>query len=372
MRVLGWVAATLAVAVLAAVVGAGWHYSNVLREDGLLAKPEEAPTYDLPVLDVTEETITLPRTAATAQDGVWGLQWEDGYAQVGPVLAAGPQQLTRELRPLGELPEVGQKVRLDGYAFPGDPRSAFSLTFREVEVVSELGRFPAWLVEGSSDTWAIFVHGKGAELRQSLRALRPVAELGLPALVISYRNDPGAPATPDRLHHFGRTEWEDVQAAVDYALEEGAERFLLVGYSMGGAIAVNFLYESPVAELVEGAVLDSSVLDLGATVDWEGDRRDIPPQLTTLAKAISSVRFGISWSAMDLVARSEELETPILLFHGEEDETVPIETSRALEAARPQLVTYVQVEGAGHVEAWNANPVAYEASVREFVKRVVE
>ncbi|MDP8958583.1 MAG: alpha/beta hydrolase, partial [Actinomycetota bacterium] len=63
---------------------------------------------------------------------------------------------------------------------------------------------------------------------------------------------------------------------------------------------------------------------------------------------------------------------PILLFHGEEDETVPIETSRALEAARPQLVTYVQVEGAGHIEAWNANPVAYEASVREFVKRVVE
>ena len=62
---------------------------------------------------------------------------------------------------------------------------------------------------------------------------------------------------------------------------------------------------------------------------------------------------------------------PILLFHGTADATVPVATSDALAAARPDLVkTYERVPGAGHVRSWNLAPVRYEQDVRAFLARL--
>jgi pimeloyl-ACP methyl ester carboxylesterase len=369
VRVVKWLAIGLVMLSLGALVTGGWYYSDVLRDDGLAVEQAHPPDYLLEVMAVADGTITLPRTSETEQDGVWGLEWPDGYAQVGPLAELGSSQVVRELRPLSRPPEPGQMVRLDGYAFPQDPETAFGLAYREVAVVSDQGRFPAWQVEGTSDIWAIFVHGKGGERREALRLIPTVAQLGLPSLVISYRNDPDAPPSGDGLHRFGATEWMDVEAAVEYARAEGARGVVLIGYSMGGSVVMSYLYRSPMAALARAAVLDAPVLDFGATVDEEAERRGIPPLLTNLAKAISSARFGVSWSALDLVGPAEELQVPILLFHGTEDRTVFMETSEALADARPDLVSYVPVVGAGHVESWNVDPLAYESAVRDFLKR---
>ncbi|MGH9053936.1 MAG: alpha/beta hydrolase family protein [Acidimicrobiia bacterium] len=372
MRMVKWLAIGLVMLGLAALVGGGWYYSDVLREDGLAVEQAHPPDYLLEVLAVADGTITLPRTSETEQDGVWGLEWPDGYAQVGGVAQLGSSRVVRELRVLSMPPEPGQMVRLDGYAFPENPGTAFGLAYQEVAVVSDEGPFPAWHVEGTSDIWAVFVHGKGAERREALRLIPTVAQLGLPSLVISYRNDPDAPPSADGLHHFGVTEWMDLEAAVDYARAEGARGVVLVGYSMGGAVVMSYLYRAPTAPLARAAVLDAPVLDFGATIDEEAERRGIPPLLTNLAKAISAARFGVSWSALDLVGPAEELQVPILLFHGTEDRTVFIETSEALAAARPDLVSYVPVPEAGHVESWNVDPLGYESAVRDFLKRSLD
>lgn len=372
MRIVKWLAIGLVMLSLGALVSGGWYYSDVLREDGLAVEQAHSPDYLLEVLAVADGTITLPRTSETEQEGVWGLEWPDGYAQVGLVDELASSRVVRELRVLSMPPEPGQMVRLDGYAFPEDPGTAFGLAYEEVDVVTDEGRFPAWQVEGTSDIWAVFVHGKGAEKQEALRLIPTMAQLGLPSLVISYRNDRGAPPSGDGLHRFGATEWMDVEAAVDYARAEGARGVVLVGYSMGGTVVMSYLYRAPSAGLARAAVLDAPVLDFGATIDEEAERRGIPPLLTNLAKAISSVRFGISWSALDLVGPAEELRLPILLFHGTEDTTVFIETSEALADARPDLVSYVPVPEAGHVESWNVDPLGYESAVRDFLKRSLD
>lgn len=370
MRALKWLAFFLVVLALGGLLTAGWHYSDVLRQDALLVQPAEPPTFDLEVLAADGRAVTLPRTDGTVKAGVWGLQWNEGYGQVGLVTELGSAEVSREFRLLrGSLGE-GRPVRLDKYAFPRDPRRGLGLDFRQVRYPSELGRLSAWLVEGSSRTWVIFVHGRTAERREALRMLGGVAEAGHPALVISYRNDPGAPASPDGFYRFGHTEWRDLEASVAYAVEAGARRVVLVGYSMGGAIVSNFLYQSSLANRVWGVVLDAPVLDFGATVDLGAKQRGVPSFLTTVAKAISSARFGINWSGLNYAARAGELETPVLLFHGDGDETVPVETSRALAAARPDLVTYLEVPDAGHGEAWNLDPEPYRQAVADFLKRV--
>src|SRR5690606_11555303 len=93
---------------------------------------------------------------------------------------------------------------------------------------------------------------------------------------ISYRNDKIAARCPDPLFRYGATEWRDVEAAVDYAREHGAEQVILVGYSMGGAIVLSFLNQSPRAKAVSALVLDSPCLDLGAVITGSPDLRRLP------------------------------------------------------------------------------------------------
>ena len=356
----------------AGVAGGGWYYSDQLRDEVLV--PGNDPSEpDLKVLALEGGVVTLGVTPETSKDGYWtedavfGLEWEGGYGQVGAILEIDDQQVVREFSPLHGAPEVGDAARLDSFVFPGDPQQAHGIPFEEVTFTSPLGDFPAWFVDGPRDTWVIFVHGRGADRREALRILPAVTELGFPSLAITYRNDPEAPPSPDGFYRFGQTEWEDLEAAAEYAVQHGADELVLVGYSMGGAIVVNFLYESRLADRVVGAVLDAPMLDFGAAVDLGGRQQGVPGFLTAVGKRVAGSRFDIDWGELNYLKRADELAVPILLFHGDEDGTVPVETSDALASGRPDIVTYVRVAGAGHVRAWNVDPEAYQSAVGDFL-----
>ena len=304
--------ASVAVVLVAVAIlgGGGWYYAGEIKNGALVVKMSDEPEFDLEVVAVAEGRVTLRVTPETEEDGDWrakgrwGLEWIAGYDQVGSIIELTNTQVVRELTHLSGGLRVGEKVRLDSFAFPADPQRAFGLPFEEVAFSSTLGDFPAWLVRGDSSNWAIFVHGKGATRREALRMLPTVAELGLPSLIITYRNDDDVPINPDGFYRYGETEWKEVEGAVAYAVDNGAEGIVIVGYSMGGAIAVSFLYNSPLAVRVRAVILDSPVLDFGAVVDHGASQRrmpvvglPLPGVLTAVAKAISSYRFDIDWGS---------------------------------------------------------------------------
>jgi alpha-beta hydrolase superfamily lysophospholipase len=230
-----------------------------------------------------------------------------------------------------------------------------------------LGDLAAWFVDGTSETWVIIVHGRNASPREGLRILPTLVDLGLPSLLINYRNDEGAPASPDGFHRHGQTEWKDLEAAAAYALDRGAKGLILAGYSMGGAIVTNFLYQSSLEDTVRGVILDSPMLDFNATVDHGARQRGLVRFLTPIGKFIAGRRFGIDWQDLDYLTRADKLATPILLFHGDEDDIVPIMTSDTLARVRSDIVTYVRGEGVAHAASWNNDPAIYEAAVRDFI-----
>jgi len=331
-----------------------------------------SPNYDVRVIDVAEGRVRLERTEESEKPGVWGLEWEGGYAQVSRIFRLERSTVLREYRPFRGTLEVGLQVSVDRWAYPGDPETAFGMAFANVDVPSALGDFPAWYVGGSRDTWVIFVHGMNASRREALRMLPGVVDLDFPSLVVTYRNDPGAPASPDGMLHLGETEWQDVESAATFALDHGAEHLVMVGFSMGGSIVAQFLQHSPSAGRVEGAILDAPALDWGSTVTLVGEGRGLPAILTSAAKAIFSIRFEEDWRNLDEVDVLDPLDVPILLFHGIADDTVPIETSDGFAVSERDRVTYVRVPGAGHVEAWNLDRAAYGAAVRAFLVRVTK
>lgn len=370
-----WSAAGLSgtAALLAAAGGASWYYASRLTEPPGAVAPVPRDDDRVEIQTSTANAVVLEGADAD-RPGVWGLVWADGYGRVHEVLDREGEFVARRFELLeGDLPEQ-VPAALDPYAFPPDPVH-LDLPWRDVTIDAPVGPCPAWLwptEEGHEEhrtTWAIMVHGRSARRHEAFRMVPTLHDAGFPCLAISYRNDAEAPRSADGLSHLGATEWEDVEAAVRYALQHGATDVLLVGYSMGGACVVNFTRLSSLADRTAGLILEAPVLDWGpviraAAVD-RGLPRSVLPVLMPAAMRIASARTGIDWSTM---RHDPEVFTyPKLLIHGDADPVVPIELADVLADARPDIVTYLRVPGAGHVRNWNRDPGTYEAAVRAFV-----
>lgn len=257
------------------------------------------------------------------------------------------------------------------------PANASELGLEEVAYESPLGQFDAWYIPASGDTWVIHVHGKGATPAEPEPLFQPLRDAGYPQLSITYRNDAGQPLDPSGYYRYGVTEWNEVSAAVDYALDNGATDVVLYGYSTGGAHILSYVYRN-VLTSVRGLVIDSGNLDMGNTVDAEAARRDlpviplpVPPTLSWVAKFITSLRIDVNWQTLDYIDRAEaSLRTPVLLIHGTEDDRVPISQSRRLAEAVPDQARLVVFEGAGHVDSMEVDLERYLSEVLAFLDRV--
>ncbi len=364
-RWLGRVAAALITLLVLLIVAATWVYSEQI-EDRLLGSGAVPREYDLKVLTVGDDRVLLAPAVAAGAPGIWGLEWETGYARVGPVTGVTAAGVTRPLLETAGYLRPGLAARLDAPAYESDPADA-GVDYRPVIVEGPLGNYPAWRTEGSDDTWVLLVHGRDSSRRQALRALPSLAAAGFPTLIITYRNDPGAPEAGGRSG-LGDPEWEDLEAAVEYTLDQGAADVVLMGYGTGGTAAAIFLRESALASAVAGLILDSPVLDAGAVVDAHAQARNVPGFIAGWAKGLATLRFGVDWGGLNQAGPTTRFEVPILLFHGEEDAEAPVEVSDRFAQLHSGLVRYVRTPGVGHAASWNADPARYEAALAAFLE----
>ena len=163
------------------------------------------------------------------------------------------------------------------------------------------------------------------------------------------------------------------RTAVTYARDNGADRHVLYGYSMGGAIVTSYLTQSPLRNFTEAAILDSPMLSLEETIEFRAESTrvfgiPVPGIVTTFAKWISEWRFDVDWEATDYLSDENltNLHAPMLILHGTNDESVPISTSREMAERRSDIATLVETE-AGHVRNWNIDPEAFEQIVTNFL-----
>ncbi|HEX5713262.1 MAG TPA: alpha/beta hydrolase [Solirubrobacterales bacterium] len=230
---------------------------------------------------------------------------------------------------------------------------------------------PAWLVPGRSRTWAIVVHGINSTPQTGLRVVPTLHQVGLPTLLITYREDLGAPPSPDGFHHMGQTEWRDLGAAARYALAHGARRLVLVGYSMGGAIVSQFMQRSPLAGRVSGLVLEAPALNWQDILEFNATEMGFPAFASLPVEWAIGTRIDADWESLDALRHPEDFQLPVLLFHGTEDDLVPISTSDQFAEELPRWVTYFRIPRAGHTQAWNVDPPLYERRLGDFLHRVV-
>ncbi|GAA2850224.1 alpha/beta hydrolase family protein [Microbacterium arabinogalactanolyticum] len=332
-------------------------------------------------VDTGAQTIELDRTPDTELPGRYGLFTSGtyGYVKLGAVLGADSRTVRRKL--LTQI-EPGAQVDRDA-AFSGwyyVTPSELHLPWESVLIGSPAGPCPAWFFPaantGNADTWVIQVHGRGTMRSECLRAVPVFHALGLPNLVVSYRNDGEAPRSRGGSYALGASEWRDVDAAIGYALRHGARRVVLMGWSMGGAIALQTAVSSGNRDRIAGLVLDSPVVDWRTVLRFqareEGLREPLPALAMGVLENTFTARLGgaenaIRFDRLDMVARASELQAPILILHSDDDGFVPADASHALAAARPDLVTMPAFAVARHTKLWNYDQTRWTAAITDWM-----
>lgn len=369
-------ATVAAVSAAGAVSAATYLARRVLTPDRL--KPDDSQ-----ILAVEGDCVTLLLTPESRQPGRYGL-WLDGgrgHARVGAVLEVDEEsgRVRRVLEGIdsGEL-RIGP-ARWNQYYFAGNPRDALGLPSRDVEIAAEIGTLAAWEVppvESSDGRWAILVHGRGARRDECLRALPVLHELGYTALIPMYRNDIGAPASSDGRYSLGLSEWHDLEAALLYAVGEGAREIVLFGWSMGGAIVLQTLDRSWLSDRVRAVVLDAPVIDWADVLRHHGALNKIPGPIEKLSRSLIGHRWArrlvgvhepIDVALTNWEHRADELNHRTLIIHSLDDEFVPVGPSASLAAKRPDLVRFEPWHEARHTKEWNVDPERWDAVVRAFL-----
>jgi len=186
--------------------------------------------------------VTLTDGPDAAEPGVFRLAWPGGHGLVGPVLEHRDGRVTRVFTPLTGSPAVGVRAGIEPDRYTGTPADDLGLPFGVVAVPATVGPLPAWFIPAAtapalSRSWVLLVHGLGGSRTDTLPVMRTWHQLGFPILAVTYRNDAGAPASADRRSHLGLTEWQDLDAAVGYAIAHGAPDVIIEGFSLGGTLA---------------------------------------------------------------------------------------------------------------------------------------
>jgi pimeloyl-ACP methyl ester carboxylesterase len=86
-----------------------------------------------------------------------------------------------------------------------------------------------------------------------------------------------------------------------------------------------------------------------------------------LARRLTGQHRPIDLERLDLVRRAGVLTQPVLLLHSADDGFVPVDASRELAAARPDLVSFEEFRHARHTKLWNHDRDRWNAAIRDWL-----
>ncbi|WP_025994522.1 alpha/beta hydrolase [Pseudomonas viridiflava] len=234
------------------------------------------------------------------------------------------------------------------------------LEYRDVNLTAADGtRLHGWWLPAKAGVpvkgTVLHLHGNGGNMSWHLGGSWWLPEQGYQVLMLDYRGygqSQGEPSLP--------AIYQDIQAAFDWlkaAPEVQAKPLVVLGQSIGGALAVHYLAEHP----DERSRIKALVLD-GVPASY----RDVARNSLSNSWLTLPFRTPLSWFIPDGDSAVNGLPrmagTPMLIFHSMDDTLVPLVNGISVyKAAPPPRV--LQLTRGGHVQTF-ADPLWRQVMLR--------
>jgi len=214
--------------------------------------------------------------------------------------------------------------------------AAYGLAYEDVFLTTEDGlRLHAWYlpakpVNQPPRATILLLHGNAGNISHRMSILTMLHELGLATLILDYRGYGRSEGSPDEEGTY-----RDARAGWNYLTitkQARPERVLIMGRSLGGAIAAHLA-----AEHQPGAL----ILDSAFTSAPDMAQEMIP----LLPRFLCRFDYNTLASVESIAQRIPP--TPVLIFHASDDDIVPYAHSQRLLNAASEPKQHLKTQG-GH------------------------
>lgn len=254
----------------------------------------------------------------------------------------------------------------DVTASPAD----FGLPFQEVAFKSADGvPLRGWFIPAQEPGGTvIFCHGHNGSMDPDLKYAPWFHAAGYNVLMFDFR---AHGRSQGRWVSMGCLERYDLLGALAYLARREVHRVGVLGFSMGGAVAIS---TAPLSRAIAAVVSDGGFAELhhtlaagirerygaGILCDW----------LAWLIVRVAGWRLGVDLSACDPMRWVDQVSpTPLLLIHGGQDPYVSVQDVRRLYERAGEPKELWIVPEAGHRQVDQVRPEEYRQRVLGFFER---
>ena len=171
-------------------------------------------------------------------------------------------------------------------------------------------------------------------------------------------------ASKGKYTTVGYKEVEDLKAAIKYLKNKNIENIGALGFSLGAATIL--MAKSPD---IKAIVADSSYANLNLMINsLYRQFFFLKYPFTSLTKLLAKIILKIDPKDVSPEKAIKDLETPILLIHGQKDSQIKVENSYRLKKANPKAELWI-IENADHGESHAIKKDEYETKVLNFFNK---
>jgi len=266
----------------------------------------------------------------------------------------------------------GISYRLTSRRAPNERRSPaeFGLTFEEIGFSARdgVGLRGWWIPAPGSARTVIFLHGQGGSMDPDVQYAPALHAAGFNVLMFDFR---AHGRSQGDFVSVGYLERQDVLGALDWLALRGQERVGLLGFSMGGAVA---MLTAPIAPHVRAIVSDGGIARLtSAIVGRLGEARVprwVARPIAWLVVLFTSLRLGVNLFAYEPMRWVGQVAPrPVFFIHGGRDPYLAPGEFQALVAAAREPKLVWRVAEAPHREVDLTAPEEYRRRIVSFFDR---
>lgn len=263
--------------------------------------------------------------------------------------------------------QLTKRPEPDDYANPGQ----FDLPFEQISFQSRDDNVTlrGWFIPAEDARGTIiFCPGHTGSMHSDLEYAPSFHEAGYDLLMFDWR---GRGRSDSAVVSFGILERRDLLGAIDFLGERGVEQVGLMGFSMGGAVA---MATSPMSEAVAAIVSDGAFTRVAdAVANGMVQQRGVLPAIAGLISRpivwAASLQLGVDITLIDPIRWADFFRAPLLMIHGQQDPYVSTAAVQRLYHAAREPKELWLVPEAGHREIYQLRQQEYQERVIDFFDR---